>query len=240
MSLEATAVTSGYGEMQVLWGIDLSVADDEAVVLLGANGAGKTTLLRTVVGLLPLRSGEIRFLGERVDHLRADQRVQRGMSFMSETGVFPDLSIEDNLRLGGYGLARPVVAASLERTWEMFPQLRPRRREPAGALSGGQRKILGVARALVREPRLLVMDEPSSGLSPLFVNELVDLLQGVRAHSSVTLLLAEQNVTFLGLADRAYVIEGGRTRFEGTVADFERSADIREAFFGLSSHDPAP
>ena len=234
MCLRATGIAAGYDRMQVLWGIDIDVAEGEAVVLLGANGSGKTTLLRALIGLLPLRSGQISFLGDRIDQLRPHQRVQAGISYMSETGVFAGLSVEDNIRLGGHGLPRQVLAERVARTWELFPELRRRRKHAADALSGGQRKILGVARAMVREPRLLVMDEPSSGLSPLFVSELVGTLASLRRERNVTILLAEQNIKFLHLADRAYVIEGGRTRFEGTVADFERSTDIREAFFGLS------
>lgn len=240
MSLEATNIAAGYGSIQALWGVDLRIAEGEAVVLLGANGAGKTTLLRSLIGLLPLRSGQIRFFGDRIDGLPPHQRVQAGISFMSETGVFPGLTVEDNVWLGGHGLPKPVVRDRLDRIWMRFPELRRRRRQAADTLSGGQRKILGVARAMIREPRLLIMDEPSSGLSPLAVNELVETLTRVRHQDHATLLLAEQNIKFLRLADRAYVLEGGQTRFHGTVADFERSADIQEAFFGLSRAGGSP
>lgn len=149
--------------------------------------------------------------------------------------MFTDLSVEDNLRLGGHGLARADLRSRVDETWERFPQLRNRRKEAAGSLSGGQRKLLGVARVLVRRPKLVMMDEPSSGLSPLFVNELVDTLAAVRRDERVTLLLAEQNVRFLRIADRVCVIEGGRSRFTGTVEAFEQTADLQEAFFGLSA-----
>ncbi|HEY5985903.1 MAG TPA: ATP-binding cassette domain-containing protein, partial [Streptosporangiaceae bacterium] len=178
--LEATNIAAGYGPMQVLWGVDLQIVQAEAVVLLGGNGAGKSTLLRSLLGLVPLRSGQIRFFGDRIDALAPNQRVQAGISFMSETGVFPGLTVEENIRLGGHGLSKPALRDRVERIWMRFPELARRRKLAADTLSGGQRKLLGVARAMVREPRLLIMDEPSSGLSPVAVTELVATLTRVR------------------------------------------------------------
>jgi len=237
LCLEGRNLQSGYGQMQVLWGIDIEVRQKEAVLLLGANGAGKSTLLRALFGLLPLTDGEISLFGKRIERMSPAQRAQEGISYMSETGVLAGLSIEENLLLGGYGMGKEALKRNLARTWERFPALQQRRKEMAGSLSGGQRKILGVARALMRDPKLILMDEPSSGLSPRFVGELVETLAAVRAEQGVTLLLAEQNIRFLEIADRAYVIEGGRVRFEGSVEDFEKGTDVREAFFGVSAQE---
>ena len=224
---------AGYGGMQVLWGVDVSVLPGEVVVLLGANGAGKTTLLKTIMGLLPNTGGSVSFDGNRLDTMRPDQRVRMGISFMSELGVFPGLSIEENLRVTGHGLSRKTVTQRLSETWTQFPDLFARRRELAGSLSGGQRKILGVARTQFRKPRLIVMDEPSAGLSPLFVSQLVDRLIAIHAEQRMTLLLAEQNVRFLRLAERIVVIEGGRSRFDGSVEEFEQNENVKDAFFGI-------
>jgi branched-chain amino acid transport system ATP-binding protein len=160
--LTLRGVQSGYGAMQILWGVDLDVGEGETVLLLGANSAGKTTLLRTIIGLLPCWQGSIEFAGERLEHLAPDKRIQRGIAFMSELGVFPTLSIEENIRLGGYFLSDGEVRKRSVRLFDLFPDLAKKRREPAASLSGGQRKMLGIAKVLVSEPKLLLMDEPSS------------------------------------------------------------------------------
>ncbi|MHB1525506.1 MAG: ABC transporter ATP-binding protein [Candidatus Dormibacteria bacterium] len=225
-------VGSGYGSMQVLWDVSLRISRGEGVLLLGANGAGKTTLLKAISGLLPLKSGSIRLDGAGIDHLRADQRVRRGAGVMTEQGVFPTLSVEDNLRLGAYTLPRAAVSMVMKDVYQLFPELFGRRRDVVGSLSGGQRKLVAVAKALMCRPQLLIMDEPSAGLSPRYVKEVVSQLMAVRQRG-LSLLVAEQNVAFLELADRVYVLEGGRVRFEGTVSALEGNQAVREAFFGL-------
>ncbi|EQD58473.1 branched-chain amino acid ABC transporter, ATP-binding protein, partial [mine drainage metagenome] len=173
------------------------------MLLLGANGAGKTTLLKAISGLLPLKSGSIRLDGAGIDHLRADQRVRRGAGVMTEQGVFPTLSVEDNLRLGAYTLPRAAVSTVMKDVYQLFPELFGRRRDVVGSLSGGQRKLVAVAKALMCRPQLLIMDEPSAGLSPRYVKEVVSQLMAVRQRG-LSLLVAEQNVAFLELADRVY------------------------------------
>jgi len=230
--LDVQALESGYGEMQILWGIDLEVNPGETVILLGANSAGKTTLLRTIIGLLPCRGGTICFEGERIDALTPNQRIRRGIAFMSELGVLPTLSIEENIRLGGYFLSGAEVRRRSTKLYELFPDLATKRRDLAASLSGGQRKMLGIAKVLVSEPKLLLMDEPSSGLAPVFVKQVVEVLQ--RAIGGGTaLLLAEQNVAFLSLADRGYLIDGGRVRLSGTPEELEASDAVHAAYFGL-------
>src|SRR5581483_11800976 len=169
--LQAQGVDAGYGTMQVLWGVDLDVNAGETVLLLGANGAGKTTFLKSLVGLVEARHGSIALGGHDIVHMRSSDRMKLGMTYMSELAVFPDLSIEENILIGAQALGHPKPR--IEELYETFPALREKRRAPASSLSGGQRKMLGIAKALAAEPRLLVMDEPSAGLSPLFVKEVI-------------------------------------------------------------------
>jgi branched-chain amino acid transport system ATP-binding protein len=230
--LELHDVQSGYGEMQILWGLDLKVEPGETVLLLGANSAGKTTLLRTIIGLLPCWKGSILFEGEPIQALTPDQRIKRGIAFMSELGVLPTLTIEENIRLGGYFLSGAEVKRRSARLFELFPDLAKKRRDLAASLSGGQRKMLGIAKVLVSEPKLLLMDEPSSGLAPVFVKAVIEVLSTAIGEGTA-LLLAEQNVAFVPLAQRGYLIDGGRVRFSGTRDELEKSDAVHSAYFGL-------
>jgi branched-chain amino acid transport system ATP-binding protein len=230
--LHATGIDAGYGTMQVLWGVDLDVRAGETVLLLGANGAGKTTFLKTLVGLIAARQGSVALGGEDVTRMRSSDRMRRGMTYMSELAVFPDLSIEENIRVGAQALGHPDPGARVEELYGLFPVLREKRRAAASSLSGGQRKMLGIAKALAAEPRLLVMDEPSAGLSPLFVKEVIRVLADLRQRG-LALLIAEQNIGFLEVATRVFVLEGGRIRFSGTVAEMTDNEALRRAYFGL-------
>src|ERR1700758_2094893 len=230
--LDAKGVDAGYGTMQVLWGVDLDVRPGETVLLLGANGAGKTTFLKSLVGLVDARGGSIRLGGEDITRLRSSDRMKRGMTYMSELAVFPDLSIEENIRIGAQALGHADPGARVEELCSLFPVLRDKRRNPASSLSGGQRKMLGIAKALAAEPKLLVMDEPSAGLSPLFVKEVIRILGELRGRG-LALLIAEQNIGFLEVATRVFVLEGGRIRFSGTVAEMSGNEDLHRAYFGL-------
>jgi branched-chain amino acid transport system ATP-binding protein len=230
--LNASGIDAGYGSMQVLWGVDLDVRPGETVLLLGANGAGKTTFLKSLVGLVATRQGKITLAGRDITRMSSSERMRLGMTYMSELGVFPDLSIEENIRVGAQALGHPDPAARMEQLYALFPVLREKRRAPASSLSGGQRKMLGIAKALSAEPQLLVMDEPSAGLSPLFVKEVIRILGDLRSHG-LALLIAEQNIGFLEIATRVFVLEGGRIRFSGTVAEMTDNDALRRAYFGL-------
>src|SRR6202167_1289013 len=230
--LKASGVDAGYGTMQVLWGVDLDVRAGETVLLLGANGAGKTTFLKSLVGLIEARHGSIKLGGEDLTRMRSSDRMRLGMTYMSELAVFPDLSIEENIRVGAQALGHADPGARVEEMYGLFPALREKRRAPASSLSGGQRKMLGIAKALAAEPRLLVMDEPSAGLSPLFVKEVIRILGDLRQRG-LALLIAEQNIGFLEVATRVFVLEGGRIRFSGTVAEMTDNEALRRAYFGL-------
>ncbi len=231
--LEVRGLGAGYGSLQVLWDFDLEIGAGESVVVLGPNGAGKSTLLKTVLGLLPARTGSISFFGRRIEGLRTSQRVRAGIAYMSEVGIFPELSVEENLLMGGYGLPRGRLRRRIDELCQLFPEVARNRRGPAWKLSGGQRKMVGVAKALVADPRLLVLDEPSAGLSPVYVSSVVEALARTRREAGPALLVVEQNMKFLAVAERVYVIEGGRLRFQGTVPELEADDSLRRAYFGL-------
>jgi branched-chain amino acid transport system ATP-binding protein len=231
--LQLTGIKAGYGEMQILWGIDLDVAAGETVLLLGANSAGKTTLLRTIIGLLACWSGDILFEGKPLQTLKPAERIRRGIAFMSELGVFPDLSVAENIRLGGYFLGNAEVRRRSERLFAVFPDLAEQRHGMAASLSGGQRKMLAIAKVLVSEPKLMLMDEPSAGLAPVFVKQVIEVLKTVRT-TGTALLIAEQNVAFLALADRGFLIDGGRVRLSGTPAELAKNDAVKTAYFGLN------
>ena len=230
--LEISGVAAGYRRIQVLWGIDLSIGESESVVLLGANGAGKTTLLKAIVGLSEIWAGRIDFAGQNITQLRADQRVRRGIVYMSESSGFPGLTIEENVLIGAQFLPTNRARARIDELYAVFPALAERRRAVAASLSGGQRKMLGIAKALAGNPRLLVMDEPSAGLSPLYVKEVMAVLAPLR-QKQLALLIAEQNVKFLELADRVYTLDNGHIGFSGTVAAMHENDALRRAYFGL-------
>jgi branched-chain amino acid transport system ATP-binding protein len=230
--LQASRIDAGYGTMQVLWGVDLDVRAGETVLLLGANGAGKTTFLKSLVGLVAVRQGSIRLGETDITNMRSSARMRLGMTYMSELAVFPDLTIEENIRVGAQALGRAAPVARLDELYGLFPALREKRRDAASSLSGGQRKMLGIAKALAAEPRLLIMDEPSAGLSPLFVKEVIRIL-GSLSGRGLALLVAEQNIGFLEVATRVFVLEGGRIRFSGTVAEMNDNEALHRAYFGL-------
>ena len=230
--LEVAGLAAGYRRLQVLWDVDLVIHEHELVVLLGANGAGKTTLLKAIMSVVEVWAGRIDFAGEDITRLRTDQRVRRGIVFMSETSGFPGLTIEENVLIGAQFLTKNRARQRIDELYAVFPALAERRRALAGSLSGGQRKMLGIAKALVGNPRLLIMDEPSAGLSPRYVKEVIGVLAQFR-DKQLALLIAEQNVKFLVLADRVYTLDNGQIGFAGTVAAMQENDALRRAYFGL-------
>jgi branched-chain amino acid transport system ATP-binding protein len=230
--LHASGIESGYGRVQVLWGAGITVRQSESVVLLGANGAGKTTLLRVLMGLIPAWRGQVLFSGNDITRLRTDLRVRGGIAYMSEIGCFPGLTVEENLRIGGQFSSAVELRRRMETLYGFFPRLAERRRSLAGSLSGGERKMLGIAKALAGNPRLVVMDEPSAGLAPLLVKDFIRVL-GEFHKEGLAFIIAEQNVKFLEIADRVYTLDGGRIGFSGTVAAVHENDALRRAYFGL-------
>lgn len=213
----------------------ITVDEGETVTVLGANAAGKTTLIQAISGLVPLRQGSITFNGESIEHLAAHERVARGLIQVPEGRlVFPFLSVEDNLRLGAFTpRARAHLKSTLERVYDMFPRLPERKAQLAGSLSGGEQQMLALGRGLMALPRLLMLDEPSLGLAPLLVQEVMDRVARIRA-DGVTVLIVEQNVNqTLKFADRGYVLENGWVALSGTAAELGASDEVRKAYLGM-------
>jgi len=224
-----------YGDVQVLYGLGFEVREGEIVTLLGSNGAGKTTALRAISGLRPPRRGDVLFQGRSLAALPAAERAGLGISLVPEgRELWPLLTVRENLELGAYGpRARPHAARNLEKVFALFPLLRERSRQLAGSLSGGEQQMCAIGRSLMSEPVLLMLDEPSLGLSPLLVDQVMSTVAGLHA-AGMTILLVEQNLRkALEVADRGLVIETGRVRLEGTSAELSANPDIRAAYLGL-------
>jgi branched-chain amino acid transport system ATP-binding protein len=232
--LEIRGLTSHYGRIQALKGIDLSVGEGELVALVGANGAGKTTLLRTISGVQPASAGSIVFAGASITDVPAETRVRLGIAQVPEgRQVFGPLSVEDNLRLGAYTRPAEESVEDLEKIYGLFPMLNQRRDSPAGTLSGGQQQMLAIGRALMARPRLLLLDEPSMGLAPQLVEEIFDVIASLN-HRGTTILLVEQNATAaLAIADRGYVIETGRIALADTGSALLANEQVKAAYLGL-------
>ncbi|MDE2575294.1 MAG: ABC transporter ATP-binding protein [Rhodospirillales bacterium] len=232
--LEVRRLEAGYGTFSVLHGIDLRIDAGEIVAVLGANGVGKTTLNRALSGLVRARAGRIRFDGADITQARHDAIVAAGLIHVPEgRRVFPNLAVRDNLLLGAYLRGRARRARNLARVLDLFPRLAERQGQPAGSLSGGEQQMLAIGRGLMAEPRLLILDEPSLGLSPLLTETLFALI-GRLHREGLSILVVEQNVVqSLAIAGRAYVIEHGRVAFSGAAAGLADDPRLRAAYLGL-------
>ena len=232
--LSVDGLTSGYGRIEVLHGVSLAVPAGTIVCLVGANGAGKTTLLRAISGVVPITRGSIRLDGQPIERLPPHTRVALGVVQVPEgRQLFAPLSVEDNLDLGAWPRRSANYTRDRARIYDMFPILAERRRISAGALSGGQQQMLAIGRALMAKPRLLLLDEPSLGLAPLLVEQILQTIQGLR-RDGLTILLIEQNArAALAIADQAYVLETGRITAHGTAAEIERDERVRAAYLGV-------
>ncbi|TXT36999.1 MAG: branched-chain amino acid transport system ATP-binding protein [Comamonadaceae bacterium] len=232
--LRVQGLESCYGRIKALKGISIEVRRGETVALVGANGAGKSTFLRALSGVQAISAGSIHFDGEDISTLRSDVRVRRGICQSPEgRQVFGPLSIEDNLRLGAYTQPKHQVAGDLEKIFTMFPILKEKRRLAAGTLSGGQQQMLAIGRALMGRPRLLLLDEPSMGLAPLLVQEVFDVIETLKSQG-MTILLVEQNaLAALDIADRGYVLETGSVTLTGTGNELVRNEQVRTAYLGM-------
>ncbi|MFC5753926.1 ABC transporter ATP-binding protein [Actinomadura rugatobispora] len=227
-------VCAGYGRMRILHDIDLRLGEGEIVALVGANGAGKTTTLRTVCGMLRPLSGTITFDGAPTAGRRPDQLVRDGLVHVPEDrALFGTLTVEENLRMGAWTRSAAQAEKSLREVYELFPVLAERRTQIAQTFSGGQQQMLAIARALMAGPRLLMLDEPSTGLSPKLTWTMLEAVRRIR-DGGVAVLLVEQNAKqALAIADRAYVLESGSTVLEGTGEELSGSAEVRKAYLGL-------
>jgi branched-chain amino acid transport system ATP-binding protein len=232
--LSVENLTSRYGRIEVLHGVSLEVAEGEIVTLVGSNGAGKTTLLRAISGIQPAAGGTIRFAGQPIDRLQPHQRVARGIVQVPEgRQVFAPLTVDDNLRLGAVTRRDRKIDASLDQIYSTFPALAEKRHAAAGALSGGQQQMLAIGRALMAQPKLILLDEPSMGLAPRLVDQIFSII-GDFKQRGLTVLLVEQNAhAALAIADRGYVIETGAINISGTGRALLEDERVRAAYLGL-------
>ena len=232
--LQVTDLKVNYGVIQAIKGVSFEVNEGEVIALIGANGAGKTTILHTVTGLIAPKSGKIEFEGKDITKMPAHKIVTLGMAHVPEgRRVFADLSVYENLLMGAFTRKdKDEIAKTLEMVYKRFPRLRERKNQVAGTLSGGEQPMLAMGRALMSHPKILLMDEPSMGLSPLFVNEIFDIIKEVNA-SGTTVLLVEQNAKkALSIADRAYVLETGKIVLDAAADVLMNDPSIKKAYLG--------
>jgi branched-chain amino acid transport system ATP-binding protein len=232
--LSVEEVRSSYGRIEALHGVSIAVARGEIVTLLGANGAGKTTLIRAISGVQPISAGQIRFDDRPLAGVSAHARVAIGIAQVPEgRQVFAPLSVEDNLRLGAWPRRKARLDAELASVYELFPVLASRRRVSAGMLSGGEQQMLAIGRALMAKPRLLLLDEPSMGLAPMLVEQILDVVRALK-QTGLTVLLVEQNArAALAIADRGYVVETGRIAMSGSAAQLLSDDRVQAAYLGV-------
>jgi branched-chain amino acid transport system ATP-binding protein len=233
--LSLSSVSAGYGSFQALFGVSLEVPDGEAVGVIGPNGAGKTTLMRAISGLIPLREGAMSIEGQSIGGMPAHKIIEQGIAHVPENRrLFPRLSVEENLRIGAFiPQARARYGEQLDRVYSMFPRLKERREQLAGTLSGGEQQMCAIGRALMSNPKLLLMDEPSAGLAPLVVQQVFELVHRIRAEG-LTVLIVEQNVQqVLEVVDRAYLLEVGKIKLSGTADELRNNSFIRQSYMGL-------
>ena len=232
--LEVKDIEVFYGVIQAIKGISFEVNEGEVIALIGANGAGKTTTLQTITGLISPKKGQIFFEGQEITHVPAHKIVSMGMAHVPEgRRVFAQLSVLDNLKLGAFTRKdKEEIEETLIRVYKRFPRLEERKNQIAGTLSGGEQQMLAMGRALMSHPKIILMDEPSMGLSPIFVNEIFDIIQEV-SKSGTTVLLVEQNAKkALSIADRGYVLETGRIVLEGNAKDLLDNDQVKKAYLG--------
>ena len=235
--LEIEDIHSGYGEVKILWGVNLEIQTGQLTALVGANGAGKTTLLRTVMGLIKPSQGEIRFNGTDISRLPAHKKTGLGLVLVPEgRQLFTDMSVAENLEMGAVPKrARPGKNANLDKVYELFPRLKERRSQKAGTLSGGEQQMLAIARGIMSEPELFIIDELSLGLSPAIALHLFETLLMLKK-TGLTLLLVEQNVQMaLAISDFAYVISEGRMDLQGPSREVIKNEKVRSAYLGSTA-----
>jgi len=230
--LEAKRVVSGYGEVEILHGVSLTLNENEIVAVIGPNGAGKSTLLKAVFGLVSVRGGSIHLMGRDITNLSPDRIVQSGMSYVPQTeNVFPSLTINENLEMGGF-VRRDGLRDRLERVYGLFPDIASRRGERASRLSGGQRQMLALARALMLDPQVLLLDEPSASLSPKMVDSIFEKIAEINRGGTAVLLVEQNAREALSFSNRAYVLAMGENRFEGEAKGMLDNEEVGRLYLG--------
>jgi len=230
--LQVNNINVYYDAIHAIKGISLEVGEGEIVTLIGANGAGKSTILKTISGLLRSKTGDITFMGKRINNIAPHNIVKRGLAHVPEgRRIFMQMTVQENLEMGAF--TKPAgIAASLEHVYQLFPRMKERRKQIAGTLSGGEQQMLAIGRALMSRPKLLMMDEPSMGLAPILVEQIFEIIAELHKEGS-TILLVEQNARMaLSVADRAYVLETGKISLSGTGEELSQSDEIRRAYLG--------
>jgi branched-chain amino acid transport system ATP-binding protein len=236
LALEVKNIESGYGRIQILWGVNVILQEGSVVAILGPNGAGKTTLLKTIMGIIRAWKGSIKMYGLDITNMPPHRRVGLGLTMIPEgRRLFPDLTVRENLELGAYTRrAREKIGETLELVFNLFPRLKERLHQKAGSLSGGEQQMLAIARALMSKPRVLMLDEPSQGLSPKIAWEVAETLDKIRKEAGISIVLVEQNIALsLEKADYIYILEQGRIAIEGFKDEIlTRKLDIIKAYLG--------
>jgi branched-chain amino acid transport system ATP-binding protein len=233
--LEVENVSAAYGLVQILWDVSFKIKEKEIVSIIGPNGAGKTTLVKTVMGVLPAKTGTIRFKGENIEKLRPYEIVKKGVTLIPEgREIFPKMTVEENMLLGAYTIHdKNAVKESKERIYQIFPVLKKKEKALAQTLSGGEQQMLVICRSLMSNPELLILDEPSLGLAPILVGKVLDTLRKIN-EEGVAVLLVEQNIRdSLNIADRGYVLEKGKIIIEGKGRELLSNDHIKEVYLGI-------
>ena len=233
--LEVENLSSGYGAVQILWDVSFRINEKEIICIIGPNGAGKTTLVRTIAGLLPTKTGTIRFKGENIEKTPPYEIVKKGLTLIPEgREIFPRMTVDENMRLGAYTINdKSKVGELKERVYQIFPVLKKKEKVLAQTLSGGEQQMLVIGRSLMSNPKLLILDEPSLGLAPIIVEKVLDTLEMIN-DDGVTILLVEQNIRdSLNIANRAYVLEEGKIIIEGEGRELLNNEHIKEVYLGV-------
>ena len=235
--LEIESLEGGYGSVQILYGIDMHVDEGEFVTIIGPNGCGKSTLIKTIFGIATHYGGNVSYRGENVSGWRTDQLVNHGIAYVPQVdNVFPSLSVEENLQMGGNSLPNNILNESIERSLDMFPDLRSREHDLAASLSGGERQMLAISRALISDPSLLLLDAPTAALSPLYQEQIIGRIDSLR-ENGITILIVEQNARLsLSRSDRGYIMSNGKIVHSGDAQNILTDPEIGEYFLGSTEH----
>ena len=233
-TLEAKNIFAGYGKSEILHGVTVCVEKGEAITIIGPNGAGKSTLLKAVMGYIPIFKGEVYWKGENITRLEPHEKVSKGFGYVPQLGnVFPSLSVKENLEMGGFIQNKEMINERMNKAFQLFPILADRLKQKAGTLSGGQRQMLGMARALMTEPELLMLDEPSAGLSPKVSEEVFSIIADIRRKIDSAIIMIEQDAyQSLSISDKGYVLVMGQNEFEDRADKILLNEKIREAYLG--------
>ena len=233
-TLEAKNIFAGYGKSEILHGVTVCVEKGEAITIIGPNGAGKSTLLKAVMGYIPIFKGEVYWKGENITRLEPHEKISKGFGYVPQLGnVFPSLTVRENLEMGGFIQNKDIIKEGMDKAFQLFPILADRLKQKAGTMSGGQRQMLGMARALMTDPELLILDEPSAGLSPKVSEEVFSIIEDIHSKIDSAIIMIEQDAyQSLRISDRGYVLVMGQNEFEDRAEKILSNEKIREAYLG--------